>query len=207
MQKYVLYIEFTLFKIDFPLVLRYKKGSGRYISALTFHSVNKSVKLFHSFYLLYPQKIADFIFKIHCCGGLDLFYVFSCSIICWFVKLRKSLFVSSRFGFNKWRDPLKPTQILQRICKDEGLDGPHYASPGKCRIENIVFSASPLIMDEAGMYCFVNPGPHGVIWITHTWRGQILPAPYSHSPPQKLGTSDEYLGSQHGARCHARWST
>lgn len=54
------------------------------------------------------------------------------------------------FGFNKWRDPMKPTQILARICKDEGLDGPHYTPPGKCRVENMIFAAASTIMDEAG---------------------------------------------------------
>ena len=46
---------------------------------------------------------------------------------------------------------MKPTQILARICKDEGLDGPHYNPPGKCRVENMIFAASPTITDEAGL--------------------------------------------------------
>ena len=45
---------------------------------------------------------------------------------------------------------MKPTQILARICKDEGLDGPHYTAPGKCRVENMIFAASSSITDEAG---------------------------------------------------------
>ncbi len=57
-----------------------------------------------------------------------------------------------RFGFNKWRDPMKPTQILARICKDEGLDGPTYTAPGKCKIENHLFAASPMVSDEHGKY-------------------------------------------------------
>ena len=56
----------------------------------------------------------------------------------------------SRFGFNKWRDPMKPNQILARLCKDEGLDGPTYTAPGKCKIENHIFSAPAAISDEAG---------------------------------------------------------
>lgn len=29
-------------------------------------------------------------------------------------------------GYNRWRDPLKPTQILQRLCKENKLESPHY---------------------------------------------------------------------------------
>ena len=48
---------------------------------------------------------------------------------------------------------MKPTQNLARICKDESLDGPHYTAPGKCRVENMIFAASPAIIDEAGTLC------------------------------------------------------
>jgi hypothetical protein len=30
-------------------------------------------------------------------------------------------------GYNKWRDPMKPSQILTRLCKEAKIDGPHYA--------------------------------------------------------------------------------
>lgn len=29
-------------------------------------------------------------------------------------------------GYNAWRDPMKPTQILQKLCKDNKLESPHY---------------------------------------------------------------------------------
>lgn len=35
----------------------------------------------------------------------------------------KNLF---RSGYNRWRDPMKPTQILQRLCKENKLESPHY---------------------------------------------------------------------------------
>ena len=56
----------------------------------------------------------------------------------------------SRFGFNKWRDPMRPTQILAKLCKDEGLDGPHY-STGRVRIDNKVFGATSQVLEESGM--------------------------------------------------------
>lgn len=52
-------------------------------------------------------------------------------------------------GFNKWRDPIKPTAILQRLCKDHKLDGPHF-QPGKCRIDKWVFCAQEFIDDDNG---------------------------------------------------------
>ena len=77
---------------------------------------------------------------------------FSCSIVPSIENFLIKIFSLSRFGFNKWRDPMKPSQILARLCKDEGLDGPTYTAPGKCKIENHIFSAAVSVVDEAGMY-------------------------------------------------------
>ncbi len=55
-----------------------------------------------------------------------------------------------RGGYNTWRDPSKPTQILQKLCKDGKVDGPHF-QPGKVRVGNRIFTA-PVdeSEDEAG---------------------------------------------------------
>jgi otoferlin len=29
-------------------------------------------------------------------------------------------------GYNQWRDPMKPTQILSKLCKENKLESPHY---------------------------------------------------------------------------------
>ncbi|KAK4312408.1 hypothetical protein Pmani_016177 [Petrolisthes manimaculis] len=42
-------------------------------------------------------------------------------------------------GYNQWRDPMKPTQILARLCKESRLDGPHYG-PGKVRVATKTFT-------------------------------------------------------------------
>ena len=31
-----------------------------------------------------------------------------------------------RFGYNTWRDPQKPTQILERLCREFGFDAPEF---------------------------------------------------------------------------------
>ena len=59
------------------------------------------------------------------------------------------IFLFFSHGFNKWRDPIKPTAILQRLCKDYKLDGPHF-SDGKCRIEGTIFHARDHIVDDSG---------------------------------------------------------
>lgn len=58
----------------------------------------------------------------------------------------------ARAGHNTWRDPMKPTQILQKLCKDAKLDGPHFL-PGKMRVGNRVFTAPlPDDNDENGTF-------------------------------------------------------
>uniref|UniRef100_A0A672HCR0 Otoferlin n=1 Tax=Salarias fasciatus TaxID=181472 RepID=A0A672HCR0_SALFA len=51
-------------------------------------------------------------------------------------------------GYNVWRDPMKPTQILAKLCKDGKLDGPHYGPGGRVKVENRVFMAPTEIEDE-----------------------------------------------------------
>ncbi|XP_076068132.1 otoferlin-like isoform X2 [Oratosquilla oratoria] len=45
-------------------------------------------------------------------------------------------------GYNQWRDPMKPTQILARLCKEGRLDGPVYG-PGKIRVGSKTFTLQP----------------------------------------------------------------
>lgn len=52
----------------------------------------------------------------------------------------------NRTGYNAWRDPMKPTQVLAKMCKDGKVDGPHY-QPGKVRVANRIFTAH-IVEDE-----------------------------------------------------------
>ncbi|KAA8581929.1 hypothetical protein FQN60_008669, partial [Etheostoma spectabile] len=54
-------------------------------------------------------------------------------------------------GYNVWRDPMKPTQILAKLCKDGKLDGPHYGPAGRVKVENRVFIAPTELEDENGL--------------------------------------------------------
>jgi len=52
-------------------------------------------------------------------------------------------------GYNEWRDPVHPTQILSKLCKDYRLDGPFY-QPGRVRVGNCVFRGPVELEDECG---------------------------------------------------------
>ncbi|XP_075782088.1 otoferlin isoform X2 [Pelodiscus sinensis] len=53
-------------------------------------------------------------------------------------------------GYNMWRDPAKPSQILSRLCKEGKVDGPHYGPPGRVKVANRVFTGPTEIEDENG---------------------------------------------------------
>lgn len=54
-----------------------------------------------------------------------------------------------REGYNAWRDPMRPTQILLKLCKENRVDGPFY-QPGKVRVGNRIFNVPLEVEDEAG---------------------------------------------------------
>ncbi|XP_033032210.1 otoferlin isoform X4 [Trachypithecus francoisi] len=56
----------------------------------------------------------------------------------------------STHGYNIWRDPMKPSQILTRLCKDNKVDGPHFGPPGRVKVANRVFTGPSEIEDENG---------------------------------------------------------
>uniref|UniRef100_A0A8D3CQE5 Otoferlin a n=1 Tax=Scophthalmus maximus TaxID=52904 RepID=A0A8D3CQE5_SCOMX len=55
-------------------------------------------------------------------------------------KYRATCGISSNYsvhGYNVWRDPLKPSQILTKLCKDGKIDGPHYGPGGKVKVASL----------------------------------------------------------------------
>ncbi|XP_030625623.1 otoferlin isoform X3 [Chanos chanos] len=54
-------------------------------------------------------------------------------------------------GYNVWRDPMKPTQILNKLCKDGKVDGPHYGPGGRVKVANRVYTGPTEIEDENGL--------------------------------------------------------
>ncbi|XP_023662401.2 otoferlin isoform X2 [Paramormyrops kingsleyae] len=57
----------------------------------------------------------------------------------------------STFGYNMWRDPMKPSQILSKLCKESKLDPPQYGPGGRVKVANRVFLGPSEIEDENGL--------------------------------------------------------
>ncbi|XP_062344346.1 otoferlin isoform X3 [Cinclus cinclus] len=53
-------------------------------------------------------------------------------------------------GYNTWRDPMKPAQILSKLCKEGKVDGPHFGPGGRVKVANRVFTGPTEIEDENG---------------------------------------------------------
>ncbi|NWU88205.1 OTOF protein, partial [Onychorhynchus coronatus] len=56
----------------------------------------------------------------------------------------------STHGYNAWRDPMKPSQILAKLCKEGKVDGPHFGPGGRVKVANRVFTGPTEIEDENG---------------------------------------------------------
>ncbi|GCB65661.1 hypothetical protein scyTo_0000450 [Scyliorhinus torazame] len=56
----------------------------------------------------------------------------------------------SLHGYNMWRDPVKPTQLLTKLCKEGKVDGPHFGPGGRAKVANRVFTGPTEIEDENG---------------------------------------------------------
>lgn len=72
-------------------------------------------------------------------------------------------------GYNRWRDPMKPTQILSRLCKENKLDVPHYfqdrVAIGKyC----MTFSEEEVIAWNGPTTC-KNRDEHLALGVLHRW--------------------------------------
>lgn len=58
------------------------------------------------------------------------------------------IYFNKRCGYNEWREPLKPVQLLTRLCKEGKVDGPHFTS-GKVKVGEKTFT-----MEKAGFFPF-----------------------------------------------------
>ncbi|XP_077583825.1 fer-1-like protein 6 isoform X5 [Stigmatopora nigra] len=50
-------------------------------------------------------------------------------------------------GYNAWRDCLKPSELLTKLCRENNLDGPNF-SPGRITVANNVFTGKTIFMHE-----------------------------------------------------------
>uniref|UniRef100_A0A3B4BFR6 C2 domain-containing protein n=1 Tax=Periophthalmus magnuspinnatus TaxID=409849 RepID=A0A3B4BFR6_9GOBI len=69
-------------------------------------------------------------------------------------KYRATCGISSHYslhGYNIWRDPMKPSQILVRLCKEGKMEPPQYGPGGTVQVGGRVFQAPTEIEDENGL--------------------------------------------------------
>ncbi|KAG8445918.1 hypothetical protein GDO86_010640 [Hymenochirus boettgeri] len=71
-------------------------------------------------------------------------------------------------GYNMWRDPMKPTQILSKLCKEGKIDGPHYGPGGRVKVTNRVFTGPTEIEDENGQK--KQTDEHLALSVLHHWE-------------------------------------
>uniref|UniRef100_A0A7N6B2H0 C2 domain-containing protein n=1 Tax=Anabas testudineus TaxID=64144 RepID=A0A7N6B2H0_ANATE len=68
-------------------------------------------------------------------------------------------------GYNAWRDCLKPSELLSKMCRENGLDGPHFR-PGRITVADKVFTGKTLFMQEDEP---VESYEHLSLKILHRW--------------------------------------
>lgn len=78
-------------------------------------------------------------------------------------------FLSASDGYNAWRDCLKPTELLTKLCKDNGLEEPQL-SPGRISVANKVFTGKTLFMNEGTS----SSNSVLVCSVTHTYSGRLF---------------------------------
>ncbi|MEE6477251.1 hypothetical protein FKM82_011430 [Ascaphus truei] len=71
-------------------------------------------------------------------------------------------------GYNMWRDPVKPTQILSKLCKEGKVDGPHFGPGGRVKVTNRVFTGPTEIEDENGQK--KQTDEHLALSVLHHWE-------------------------------------
>lgn len=58
-----------------------------------------------------------------------------------------SLLRPARDGYNAWRDGLKPSELLSKLCRDHGLEEPLFR-PGRISVADKVFVGKTCFMHE-----------------------------------------------------------
>ncbi|XP_021108036.1 fer-1-like protein 6 isoform X1 [Heterocephalus glaber] len=71
-------------------------------------------------------------------------------------------------GYNAWRDTSKPTEVLTKLCRENGLDVPYF-SPGKIQIGSKVFSGKTVFTEEDSDEA-VESYEHLALKVLHSWE-------------------------------------
>ncbi|ETE63106.1 Fer-1-like protein 6 [Ophiophagus hannah] len=71
-------------------------------------------------------------------------------------------------GYNAWRDALKPTEILSKLCKDNKLNKP-IMQPGKIQIGNKIFTGQTVFQEDENEEP-VESYEHLALKVLHSWN-------------------------------------
>uniref|UniRef100_A0AAR5QCF9 C2 domain-containing protein n=2 Tax=Dendroctonus ponderosae TaxID=77166 RepID=A0AAR5QCF9_DENPD len=89
-------------------------------------------------------------------------------------------------GYNAWRDAMKPTQILGRLCKDSRLDPPVYGD-GQVKVANQIFS---VFNEQFEFHKFKEYEEHMALAVLNRWNE--VPKVGCHLIPEHVETRALY---------------
>uniref|UniRef100_A0A8C2A8K6 Fer-1 like family member 6 n=1 Tax=Cyprinus carpio TaxID=7962 RepID=A0A8C2A8K6_CYPCA len=95
-------------------------------------------------------------------------------------------------GYNAWRDCIKPTDLLIKLCKENRLDNPHF-SPGRITIGSKVFTGKTVFPDEDQM---VESYEHLALKVLQRWSE--MPNGGCKLVPEHIETRALYLKDKPG---------
>lgn len=87
-------------------------------------------------------------------------------------------------GYNAWRDCLKPSELLTKLCRENSLEDPQFR-PGRITVAGRVFTGKTLFMDEGEKTEGTSEGTSSSLTMSPTLRPahRVLRAPLLEDPP------------------------
>ncbi|KAG9271565.1 fer-1-like protein 6 [Astyanax mexicanus] len=95
-------------------------------------------------------------------------------------------------GYNAWRDCIKPTDLLIKLCKDNRLDSPRF-TPGRITIGEKVYTGKTVFADEDQM---VESYEHLALKVLHRW--EEMPGVGCKLVPEHIETRALYIKDKPG---------
>ncbi|KAE9538073.1 hypothetical protein AGLY_006045 [Aphis glycines] len=104
-------------------------------------------------------------------------------------------------GYNRWRDSMKPTQILAKLCKEAKLDPPVYLN-GTVKIGTKTFCLQNNTDDTIEWYCakgniiILGTEEHMALAVLHNWHE--IPRRGCHLVPEHIETRPLFIADKAG---------
>ncbi|KAK2849906.1 hypothetical protein Q7C36_008689 [Tachysurus vachellii] len=95
-------------------------------------------------------------------------------------------------GYNAWRDAIKPTELLIKLCKENKLDSPRF-TPGRITIGEKVYTGKTVFVDEDQV---VESYEHLALKVLHRW--EEMPGVGCKLVPEHIETRTLYIKDKPG---------